>query len=460
MNSFRSRFKILLLLFFYSCTSHHREKESAAPVVAPVETKVELKAGTVITSVSTQQDPSQTYALYLPSNYSDSVKYPVIIFFDPHGSGSYPVSIYHSLAEHFRYILMGSNISKNGMQFDQTNAIVNALMNEAITRFSTDRKRISLAGFSGGAKVALVAGAEHPELISVIYCGAAVPLDKVTQYPPALGFAGERDMNYTEVMSSGSALTEKKISHAIINWKGIHEWPDSSSFQDAFYWSSFNAMKNKSMLMNNNLIKDYIQDKNKILASSRNVLEQYNVYSQIISFLKDLTDVSLYEMKISLMAKSEAFQKEIQKQQDILKTETNLKQNYLQCFESKDGTWWSNEIKRMRGIQTGDQEKMYKRLIGYLSLASYSYSNNAVKQNDFASAKKYLAIYKLSDPENSEQPFLTACMYAREGDQQNAIASLQDAIKLGLKDRMKIENEESFNTLRSNPEFNQLLSQL
>ena len=197
-----------------------------------------------------------------------------------------------------------------------------------------------------------------------------------------------------------------------------------------------------------------------MLAANRSVLEQYNLYSQMISFLKDLTDVSLYEMKISLMAKSETFQKEIQKQQDILQTEMNLKQNYIQCFESKDVNWWSGEIKRMRSIQSGDQEKMYKRLLGYLSLASYSYSNNAVKQNDFSSAKKYLLIYKLSDPENSEQPFLEACMYARQGDQQMAIASLQEAIKLGLKDRMKIEGEESFNSLRSNPEFNKLVSQL
>jgi predicted esterase len=452
-------FFLLTVFLIYACSTKHPKQETQA--VLPAETapvKIEIKKGELVPSALCLNDANQSYAYYLPKNYSDSVKYPVIIFFDPHGSGSYPVGLYKSLAEEFGYILMGSNNSKNGLQFEQTNGIVSSLVSEASTRFSADAKRISLAGFSGGSKVVLVGASKHPELLSVIYCGAAIPFENISQLPPALAFAGVRDMNYTEVMASGSALDEKKITHAMIEWKGKHEWPDSVSFEDAFYWCSFVAMKNKSIAADQKLIKTFLQKKNKQQATAKDDLSRFNLDKEVVAFLYNLTDVSPYLAKIKSLMQSPAYQKELQQQQNILQSESSLKQNYVQSFETKDMGWWKSEIAKIRSLKSGPQEMMYQRILGYISLASYSYSNNAIKQNNFPAAQQFLAIYKLADPENSEQPFLTACMYARQGDQQKALDALKKALQLGLKDRAKIENEESFSSLRSNPEFSQLLS--
>lgn len=446
------------LFTLFSCTSNHPEKEAVVFGVEQKKISVPLKAGEVISSVAVEPDPSQSYSLYLPKNYSDTGKFPVILFFDPHGSGSYPLEKYKLLAERFGYILIGSNNSKNGMQFDQTNDIANKLMNEAATRYSTDKKRISFAGFSGGAKAALVAAANHPQLLSVIYCGAAIAFDTMLQLPPALGYAGERDMNYSEVMASGSSLAEKKIEHFVIEWNGKHEWPDTLSFEDAFYWNSFIAMRNKSIVPSNELIHQFLQRKMTLLIKSQSVLDQCNLYSQVITFLDGLTDVKGYRQKMAVLMKTDSFKKEFLKKQDLLQTENDMKKNYLQCFEIKDEGWWKDEITRMRNVKAGEQEVMYKRLLGYLSLASYSYSNNAIKQNNFSAAQQFLSIYKLADPENSEQPFLAACLYARKGDSKKAIAFLREAIQMGLKDKAKIENEESFDTLKADPEFNELIN--
>ena len=448
------------LFTLFSCTSNHPEKESVVSVAEQNKISVPFKAGEVISSVAVEQDPSQSYSLYLPKNYSDTSQFPVIIFFDPHGSGSYPLGKYSLLAERFGFILIGSNNSKNGMQFDQTNDIANKLIKEAAAMYSIDSKRISLAGFSGGSKVALVAAANHPELLSVIYCGAAIAFGDMKQLPAALGYAGEGDMNYSEVISSGSSLSEKMIEHFVIEWKGKHEWPDSLSFEDAFYWNSFIAMRNKLIVPSNELINQFLQRKMTLLIRSQSILAQCNLYSQVITFLDGLADVKGYQQKMAALMKTDSFKKDFLIKQDLLQAESNMKENYLQCFEMKDESWWKDEITRMRNVKASDQEIMYKRLLGYLSLASYSYSNNAIKQNNFSAAQKFLSIYKLSDPENSEQPFLSACLYARKGDSKKAIAFLREAIQMGLKDKAKIEKEESFDKLKTDPEFNQLISQL
>ena len=70
-------------------------------------------------------------------------------------------------------------------------------------------------------------------------------------------------MNYTDVVLSAAELDAKKINHSLIEWKGKHEWPDSVVFEKAFYWCSFNAMRNKTIPVNKELVQNYLQQVNK-----------------------------------------------------------------------------------------------------------------------------------------------------------------------------------------------------
>ena len=452
-------FKLFALSLLLSGCSTKQYKPETTSAPENQNEKIIFTKGKIILSVISDTDPSQTYSLYLPESYSDSVKFPVLIFFDPHADGGVPLNLYKSLADKFGYVLMGSNNSKNGLQFDQTSVIANNLIREASSRFSTDMKRISLAGFSGGAKVALTAASGYPDLLAVIYCGAAISFENTAQLPPALGFAGLRDMNYAEVGNSSRELFEKRIFHSLIEWNGKHEWPDLSVFEDAFFWCHFQSMRNKSIAIDQKMIYLFTDKINKSLQVHSTYITQCNLCTKALSFLHDLTDVSAYHRRLESISRSDLFKTEMQTRQNLLQLETTMKDNYLQCFDSKDILWWQQEIARMKSGK-GEQELMYQRLLGYLSLAAYSYSSKAIEQNNFSSAQQYLGIYKLADPENSEQPFLEACLFARDGNQEKALTSLSEAIKLGLKDRRKIEAEESFNTLRPSAEFNRLLNSL
>ena len=74
--------------------------------------------------------------------------------------------------------------------------------------------------------------------------------------------------------------------------------------------------------------------------------------------------------------------------------------------------------------------------------------------------ERALTIYGIVDPTNSEQPFLSACLFSKTGHPDQAVAALKKAIDMGLKQRSKIENEPSFVTLRDREDFNRLLQEL
>ena len=332
----------LFLIINIACGNHTKQKvvqttdSTATQQKQIVYEKDNFKKGEVIPSVNLRGDTSQKFALYLPKSFSETSKLAVVIFFDPHGEGTVPLNLYSKLAEQNQFILLASNTSKNGMDFESTNGLATNLIREAQSRFSVDKSKITLCGFSGGAKVALACGANNPDISTVIYCGAA------TQFNPShnvnlLGFAGKKDMNYTDVVSFEWSLQNAPFKHFLIEWKGKHEFPTADVFKDAF------------------------------------------------TFLKK-GDVENYATK-----KVDITQTKVDEEQSI-------KQKYIDAFQSQDLNWWKAEIKSLNANKKSDL--MFERLLGFISLACYSISNNCLEQNNLFIAEKILTIYKLADPTN------------------------------------------------------------
>src|SRR5882757_3363638 len=92
----------------------------------------DLPTGQVIANVPCAADPSQSYALYIPSTYTPDRAWPVIFAFDAGGHGLNPVERYRAAAERYGFIVAGSNNSRNGVPSD--NAVA-ALSGDVFARF-------------------------------------------------------------------------------------------------------------------------------------------------------------------------------------------------------------------------------------------------------------------------------------------------------------------------------------
>src|SRR5437899_9765312 len=92
-------------------------------VCAAQEAVGPIRPGQIIASVQFPDDAKQSYALYLPKAYTSSKKWPVILAFDPFGSGHQPLEKMKDLAEEFGYIVAASNNSRNGPLKPQIEAV-------------------------------------------------------------------------------------------------------------------------------------------------------------------------------------------------------------------------------------------------------------------------------------------------------------------------------------------------
>lgn len=452
--------KITLLLFsFFICCSPVAKKKKDDATTSTVASKELFEAGKVLPKIYCKTDPSLSFALYLPASYDTLQKFPVIIFFNPQGAGNFVVAKYHHLAEEFGMILVGSNDSKNGLSFDQTNQIANTLISEVTARLSVENE-ITLSGFSGGARAALSSGMQNQNVSSVIYCGAAMPVQSGSRIFSVLGFAGVNDMNYTDVISFDQSLQNSSYDHFLIEWNGKHEWPDSAVFKDAFYMVSFNRMRDLRMKPDSMLIQAFMSENAEKIIASKSDWKKIELFRKLSHFLKNVVDVSSFETKSAMLASTASYQKELQLRNQIQQKEQDRKQHYIESFQSEDLKWWGKEIARLHSGNNISEKQINQRLLGFISLAGFSISSNAIKQNNFPRAEKMLAIYKLADPGNPDQPFLEACLYAKQGKEDEALQSLQHAVDLGLSDPAKILNEPALASLRQDDKFQTLLSKL
>src|ERR1044071_7716396 len=110
-----------------------------------------LAAGTVHGSVTVSADPSNSYALYLPSAYSPVKRWPLLLVFDPFARGETGVKLFHDAAEKYGFIVVGSNNSRN---FQDPSDAIRLLWKDVKERYTVDPRRIYTAGLSGGARVA------------------------------------------------------------------------------------------------------------------------------------------------------------------------------------------------------------------------------------------------------------------------------------------------------------------
>ena len=463
---------IAFLVFILSCkqTSSPVEHssvvaETKANVVSTVRDSFET--GKVIDRVVCNNNASQSFALYLPKNYSKAATYAVIYFFDAHASGRLPLDKYFSLADEFNFILIGSNDSKNGMQSEALMNIATHLMQEVQKRFSINTSRQYVAGFSGGARVAGMAAMQTQGIAGVIACSASINTNNQNNLPFCfVGIAGKEDFNMNELVTQNKQLDQSSTPHHLLFFNGKHEWCPLATMKDGFLFLETVAMRNKIIPVNTTLLNNFksVEEKNaKQLQSANHLTEAANTYQKLIHYLVQLQDVKSYEQKLAFLQQNKSFQITRAKEDQLLAEENQLRQTYMSAF-GKEIPWWKNEIGKMneeiKKNETNDRAFMLQRVLGSLSLASYMQANSSLNANQLEKANYILQIYCLVDPANSEAWYMSAELHAKQNNTAATLKELQKAIDNNFKERDRMMNDPAFTTLANTPEFIELLNKI
>lgn len=411
-------------------------------------------SGQVVDKITCANDPSQSYALYIPVRGNQQAL-PIIYFFDSHGVGALPLRKYKGLADAYGFILVGSNNSRNGNDWATTETIWERLYEDTRRRLKINEQRMYTCGFSGGAKVAGYVAIQHNQIKGVIANGAGLP-DGVSAGDLPFSYtaiAGEGDMNMTELVGLNGELDRTKTRHRILLFSGIHEWAPAATMRTAFAGLDLDAMA-MGLLPRDAAAIGAFAGKSKQLVNgdiqAKNFIGARQECSIALSYLNGLSgETGWFQQQAAGLDRNAEYIKQRDARQQLLTVEENTKAEYMQHFQQGDRQYWTSTIDGLKAKVAAKTaaSRMYQRLLAYLSLAFYSISNQLINAGENQGARHFVELYKLADPTNSEAWYFSAVLDAREGNGRTATEDLLAAVNQGFNDKTRLGQQPEFKRL-------------
>ncbi len=412
--------------------------------------KQDFNTSKVYTSVKCQADTNVSYALFLPPQYKKGKPCPLLILFDSHGDGLFPVNLFNKDAAKSGFILAGSNNSKNGLPTEQTTDFYRKMIADLTARFDIEKRAIYVCGFSGGSRVAGAVAITEAGIAGVVGCGAGLP--NINQKPANdfsyLAVVGSRDFNFTEMKQLDASLEEAGFRHHLLVFDGIHQWPPEKLIPDIFSWILFDAMRQKAIPEERKDINAFIERNDKIASgfeTEGKLHLQQDSYIKMLHYLQGLTDVAPLQAEIKRLSAEKEVIDYRNQQNVLLALEQKLQQEYLPLIPEQSIEWWANEAGRLRALSQNEAKpelsQVYQRLLGSLSMNSYMYCTNALRQKDLSASTRFIEIYRLVDPSNAEHRFMAAKVAALNKDGVGVFEALKQAFDLGFKDINRVTSD-------------------
>src|SRR5262245_6765190 len=435
----------------------------------------DLPVGKIIERVVCLKDSSQSYALYLPPNYSTDRRWPVIYAFDPGARGPRPVERFKDAAEKYGYIIVGSNNSRNSPNKPSTE-IINTLFDDTQTLLSIDQNRIYATGMSGGARVAgMVAKSLGDRAAGVILCGAGFsdpkPPEKTLPYP-VFGVAGIEDFNWIELRQLHRALDSIGSSNRFLTFDGDHVWAPSDFCFMAVEWMELQAMKSGRRQRDEKLIAelfDKMAGAARADESAKRVYEAFLKYEAIAKDFNGLRETPEFarradelrsgkEVKDHLKREKTAEQAQRQRTQEFLTAREQLKtaENPSVAMMGVKGMI-SSLRKKAASADEGVDRLVARRALGLFYVLMSDEANNHRRAKKYQEAAVSLALAAEIRPDNPQIFFSLARACALGGDKRQALEALKKAVELGFTNADEIVVNADFASIRNEAAYKQLI---
>ncbi len=437
-----------------------------------------LPLGTIVPRVVTLAKPDQSYALFLPSQYSPQKHWPIVYAFDPGARGKMPVELMKDAAERYGYIVVGSNNSRNGSWKIEAEA-AEAMLLDTQKRLAIDRYRVYFAGFSGGARVAA-------RLAQLCKCAAGVLLNGAGFQPEVSGShdgsvavfasAGIYDFNYGEIVRMDDQLEKLQFAHFFRTFDGPHQWAPPSAMDDALAWFRLQAMKSGREGRDVSFIAAFATQETERAHAFEQSGESYfawKEYRQAAEAIASLADSTALRAKADALEKDKAvregaklekqeFEEQDQMTRDIYSGLSALRENQpnrpevrtdvgRKIFDLRDRTEHEKRVERLRVL---------KRALAGVTVQAMEMGFDRLDQKDPGQARDYFELACEADPGSAWALSNLAVAKALAGDRKGALEVLRRA-KSKSKEPLQfvewLKDEPAFAKLRSTPEFSAIL---
>jgi tetratricopeptide (TPR) repeat protein len=437
--------------------------------------------GQVVDGVTCAAAPGESYALYLPSNYTPERAWPILYILDPRSRGTLAAETFRAGAEKYGYILASSNNTLSDTSLDPNVKAMQALWADTHERFHVDDARVYLAGFSGTVRSACTLARAVPGSVAgIIGAGAGFPFPA----PPRkgdpfvfFGTVGDKDFNYYEMMDLEPRLAAAGIVHHVEIFDGVHQWPPEPLATRALDWLELQAMKAGKRPQDAALVdalwKDVLE-RARAFAAAGDAVQAQRTWSAAAADFAGLRDTAEAARKAAELAADPGLQRELKERAARLQHDKELlaaAPGILAAVDAAGDPMTVTQVvsalrirelrKKAQSARTADERLSAQRVLNTIGVqTSYYLPQKFMDEKRYDRAVFVLSIAAEIEPESPRVWYNRAAAYARKGDRKKALADLRQAVKKGWKDADFLDKDADFESLRQETGYKEIVNAL
>jgi dienelactone hydrolase len=438
--------------------------------------------GEIVSRIECGADPAHSYALYLPSGYSRDRTWPVLYLYDPRRRGLLAAERFRDAAERYGWILASSNDTMSDDPTAENDDAVRAMWADVNGRFSVDPRRVYAAGFSGGARLAvLLAQAMRERVAGVIACGGgfpnSAPPGKETRFA-FFGAVGDVDFNYGEMRRLDRTLARLGVMHRLAVFEGPHSWCPAPVCREGIEWLELQAMRSGARPKDPALVERLFAERLEraaALEAAGKLSDAFVRYAEAAEDFHALVETNAADAARARLGKEPAVQRAVEDEVRSEETEARLGARLsfdLNAALVSDPTPPAKAIANRLGLPklrkdaSADRPEIERRsaarLIEQLYVqAAFYLPRELVSKREFRRAEISIGIAEELKPDRAAGAWYNlACFRATAGDRRGALESLRAAVAKGFRDTALVETDPDLASLRGEKDYRAILEEL
>lgn len=442
--------KVLFILFF--CGVAAMAQQHQVGVVMP----------------AVQFEEATSYALYLPSSYDASKKYPAVFIFDEDGQGAHAVQRFSIGANLTQTIVVAPNYKFSDslhLSIKQSAALINNIHD----RYAVDLSKIILAGEGRGAIIASTNAHLSQDVRGVIAINNVFIDEKTLDDNSKARFV----LLNNDTGRTYYALKEYKKRYSLREkLLGYYEFESTDKWPDAGYLAA---------ALVDILITDATPEETKtfydselafgsVLYKKRKHLEAFAYVSNLKKKYKKALDLDKQkELLATIRANTTYKAKRLQRntaafEEQILLEDFSyfIEEDVLKAYFDNLG-WWNYQMDELDAVidstaQNKFERKSAQRLKSFAQQKAeekydfYTQSNGSLEQLLFINILRTLV-----EPTNQDAFVQCISLSAKEGDVNAALFYLEELLRTGYDDYEKLYEIDGTTALRISEEYNDII---
>ncbi|MDP5229477.1 MAG: alpha/beta hydrolase [Cellulophaga sp.] len=435
-----------------------------------------LKKGVILDDIKVNDSISESFVLYLPTNFETTKKWPIIFVCDTGGKAKQATQMLLPAAEKNGYILAASNTINDSLKIEDNVLATSRMINKVLTILPIGNQQIYTVGIADSGKFASLLPVIINNIQGTLSINSPIANTDILNVKKTFHFIGLVDVsnyNLFEMQANQQLLNNLRYPNQLFVYDQLTKPSVYDYINMALETFTISAMAKNSIPKDATFIQQKYQENISLiknLVNQNKSIQAYDLASEAMKIYRSVVNIDELKDLEKNIRKSKIYKNSRKNESALTFNESLKREDYdyamfedIASYNFNNLGWWKYQIEALtqNSNQNALKNQMNNRLKGFVN---YLVDKNTIElQAEKVIDEEGLVLLgmlkTITDPKDFEAYKRVISLSAKNEDYSTSLFYLEELLKMGFTDKKSLYEIEHTALLRIAPEFNEIVQQ-